>query len=147
MITAITPGKHIDEGRQWLHLTITLDNADYTYNHVAPAGLSPAQLSAYVSARARTYALDILRDIYPGADYSSHQGTDDLDRFQAWIAAGCVNKETKTVNGKTITVDRKIDKTPYRVSHPEWLSIEDDINAISTLEDVKTVLKKLHGKG
>lgn len=105
-------GQQIDRSQRWIHLTLTVDGDECRFNHVAPLGLFNEELREFAESREDSYRLDILKDMYPDADYKSSLGKDELAQFEEWIKDGCMNRDE---DGKYID---KIEKVPWTGTHP-----------------------------
>ncbi len=102
------------DGEQLVCMTIEIHGEKYKFKHTAPAELKDLEeLKAYVAARLNSYRLDILRDIYPGAIIFPGD-VPELERFEAWISAGCKN----VIDGPDGPVETVIEKKQWKGKHP-----------------------------
>jgi len=84
--------KPVDDTKNWIYLTLTVDGDVCRYVSVNPWNtsgpvLSGAALSTYANGREAIYALNILKSMYPNARPTERT----LESFQAWIDAGHTN--------------------------------------------------------
>ena len=106
MIT-INGTKAIDNNKQWVFFTLTVDGDECQFTHIAPIGLTGQDIQNFVNARESLYKLDVLRDMYPGALYQDSIGDTDIEKFESWISSGCINPD-ETV----------IEKVTFKGTHP-----------------------------
>jgi hypothetical protein len=95
--------QEIDNNKQWVFVTLTVDGDDCQFTHVAPANLSGQDLQDFVDVKEDSYKFDILRDMYPDAPKSVKNDLADLEQ---WILDG---------------VD--VEKVAWTNKHPDIISV------------------------
>ena len=100
--------QNINPQRDFLFVDLTVDGDLCHFTHVAPANLDAIELTAYAAEREKSYAYDIIRDMYPDriAELSS------LDEILAWITDGCIIPATDN------EPERVAKKVPFAGTHP-----------------------------
>lgn len=96
----------VDDQKQWVFCTLTVDGDECNYINVAPANLSDQALQDYCDSKEEEWTLYILKDLYPQGDLSETAGATELEKFNNWIASGCKNPD-ETV----------IEKVPFSGNH------------------------------
>lgn len=94
-------------------------------------------IQSYLDSQMQAYLLMICKREYPGAQYQSSPGKTELDRFKEWVADGCMNRDDEG------QYEEKIEKVPWQGTHPKSVQLKEDIDAIASIDDVKTVLSAL----
>ena len=155
MIKEIKRGQTTSESQQWVHLTLEYAGETYLFNHVAPLNLDDKQLQGFVGQRERRYLADIYKDMYPGADYHSFDGNDELAQIEAWIEAGCANEVKIGEDEKDEFVYRTetIEKVPFQGTHPREERVIDgkrlseatkvQMEKASTVKELRQVLRDI----
>jgi hypothetical protein len=123
---------------QTVFFVLARNGESFKFHGDVPDGLTEAQTAAWLAAREDEIYLLILRRLYPEADVSKFQKPDvrPLDVFLAWIKAGCKNPD-----GKIIA------KEPWVSTHPPMIALKAELDAATTVAQVKAVLAKIIAEG
>ena len=146
MAVTVNGFKDIDGAKQWVFITLTVDGDSCRYTTVQPWNtsgpvLTGQDLADYCNGREDWFALNILKQMYPGARYQDSTGDTDLEKFTAWISAGHTNaaycsgaegedEETCLTNGGKWIPEEVIEKVDFPAS---W-----SINKVNAEEAMKT---------
>ena len=147
MAVEINNIKRIDDDKNWIYLTLTVDGDVCRYVSVNPWNqpgppLTGEALQAWCDNREDWFALNILKSMYPGARPTE----DTREAFDAWAvnhtnAAYCSIAEHDTeeaciADGGTWTPEEVITKVPFTDSH----ALTGDMRT-RKLEDLNTDLQ------
>jgi len=140
-VNAVRP--NADGTSQTVFFTITDDDGKDLRYHADTPILDAAGIVAYFEANKDKLHVQVLREFWPDADIAPFQkdGASELEAFKAWIAAGHKNAAgTDEAGNPAFTV---IERRRWRDTHPAWIKLLEDVNAASSLQDVKAVLRKI----
>jgi hypothetical protein len=123
---------------QTAYFILTRNGESFKFHGDVPDGLTEAQAAAWLVAKEDEIYLLILRRLYPEADVSKFQKPDvrPLDAFLAWIKAGCKNPDGKII-AKELWVS----------THPPMIALKAELDAATTVAQVKAVLAKIIAEG
>ena len=98
MTVQVIATKPVDDTKQWVMVSLTVDGDECRYTTVQPWNttqpvLSGQDLADYANSREDWLTLNILKQMYPGARYAEFEGDTELEKFQAWVTAGHTNAE------------------------------------------------------
>lgn len=121
----------INDNRQWIFLTLTINGDECKFTHAAPADLTGQDLQDYVDAREDDYKLDILKDMYFGAKPVQAPDLTELANFEMWISMGQMNVDE---GGNEIFIP----EVSWVGTHPEKMNVfgmsQETLNALEELE-------------
>lgn len=134
----------IDENRQTVFFTVTIDGGDYEFHGVVPA-MDEAATRQYVETRKEEYAVLVLGKMYKRADWKRFrtEQNSDLEAFGEWISDGHRNIIRRTEGDNQINEYTIIEKVPFRSTHPEWLKLEKEIDGLNSMAKMRAFLKKI----
>ena len=120
----------VDQLANAQHTLFTLDYDGKTYEWSAdiPLGVDPA---AYLITQADKYMSDIYRKMYRQAPNDLHS----VAQWDAWVVAGTMDSKGKIVN-----------KKPFTGKHPKSIQLKKDIDAATSIPDLKIIIKKMLGE-
>ena len=109
--------------------------------------LTDQSLQDYLDANENKYKLNILKQMYPNADYSGSSGATEVAKFEAWITAGHTNTEKTGLNMVGFTVvkqkDEIITKVPWTMELPDPLpEFDESLNRGKISEETKNILRE-----
>jgi len=136
MIT-ISGTKPIDDNKQWVFLTITVDGDGCKFTHIASAELTVQALQDCVDAREDEYKRDILKDMYPGAKPIQAPELTELENFEMWISTGQINVDEN--DDKVF-----IPKIPWVGTHPSDMILFGEAGILVTIK--KEVREYIHSR-
>lgn len=142
IIVAVNGTRQIDEERQVVFFTATYNSVNYEWHGNTPV-LTGVELTNWLTARRGKLVVGILWKIYPDADFMRFK-TDANTRFTAvkeWIQAGHKNLVDEDEQGDPIY--EVIVKQEFKSTHPPWIKWEAQIDAVTTIEELKLILKKI----
>ena len=123
-------GKQIDNDKSWIHVTVSIGEDEYPFNHVAPSNLSEEALLEYANKKESYYKLCILKDLYPDAPRM-----DDLSEFEEWITKGCkipaVTEKNEYDEDVIVKPELVAEKKEWTITHPRK-SLEERIEELET---------------
>tara|TARA_R100001530_G_C4223941_1_gene130747 strand:+ start:255 stop:611 length:357 start_codon:yes stop_codon:yes gene_type:complete len=104
------------EGKSYQHIfiTVNVDGDDCKFTHSAPSDLSGDDLQSYVDSREDFYKVEILRNMYGGADAYNKS----LKDFEKWVSDGCKNAGVK---GADIEGNEYVIKAEETISKKTWV--------------------------
>lgn len=111
--------QEIDNDKQWVFVTLTVDGDDCQFTHVAPIALIDQDLQNFVDAREDAYKLDILRDMYPDVPSSVRNNSSD---FEQWILDGKIVPEVLDDGDNVVTPEYVSTKILWTNTHPDIIS-------------------------
>ena len=111
MSVIVAATRKIDDDKNWIFLTLTVDGDEVRTTSVNPWNqpgppLDGQALTDWCNNREPIYQVEILKQMYLNADLSETAGDTELEKFTAWISNGCENPD-----GTVIT------KVPFINSH------------------------------
>ena len=125
--------KRIDDDKNWIYITLTVDGDTVRTTSVNPWNQpGPPQtgeaLQSWCDNREDWFALNILNQMYPNARYQDTEGDTDLAKFTQWITNGHTNasycsiaehdtEESCLANDGKWTPEEVITKVPFTDSH------------------------------
>ena len=132
MAVIVNAIKKIDDDKNWIYITLTVDGDECRQTSVNPWNapgppLEGQALEDWCNNREDWFALNILKQMYPGARYTATEGQSELEAFEAWKVnhtntAYCSiaehdTEETCLEAGGTWTPEEVITKVPFTNSH------------------------------
>lgn len=108
--------QEIDNNQQWVFVTVTVDGDDCQFTHVAPIALTGQDLQDFVDAGEDSYALDILKDMYPDVPNSAKGSRED---FEQWITDGKIVPAVLDDEENVVTPEYVSTKVPWTNQHPD----------------------------
>ena len=121
--------KRIDDDKNWIYITLTVDGDVIRTTSVNPWNqpgppLTGEALQTWCDNREDWFALNILKQMFPGARPTE----DTREAFETWITSGHTNtaycsiaehdtEETCLADGGTWTPETVIEKVPFTDSH------------------------------
>ncbi len=126
----------LDETRQnakdqTVFFTVTHEGVDYEYSADIPL-LSDSQI--HIQSQTDEYMAHIYREMYRRAPRNLRS----ISQWETWIADGSI---ITLPNGKTKVIKKK----PFSGKHPAWIQLKIDIDAATTIADLKIIIKKMLG--
>lgn len=130
------------EDNQVVFFTITIQNVDYEFHARTPLIKGAELLQWFKDRQDKIYRL-ILMKMYPGSDYRRFKTPDntELEAIKDWIADG--HRNIIGYDEEENPIYEIIEKRPFKSTHPMWVKVEKEIDAISNLEELKAFLKKI----
>ena len=126
------------EGKSYQHIfiTVNVDGDDCKFTHSAPSDLSGDDLQSYVDSREDFYKVEILRNMYGGADAYDKS----LEDFEKWVSDGCKNAEVKgtDANGEEITI-----KAEEVIEKKVWVDSEPSVDTASLIAELQAKVTAL----
>ena len=126
----IKRGNQINDKIEHLLVTITVDGNECEFTHVAPVGLSDAELQKYAEAREASYKHDILRDMYP--DRPKIKPTEkqtEVEAIDAWVKDGAKIPAVLDAEEKEIEPEKMAVKRPWTNKHPGE-TLQEQVNRL-----------------
>ena len=131
--------QEINNDKQWVFVTLTVDGDDCQFAHVAPANLSGQDLQDFVDAKEDSYKFDILRDMYPDAPKSVKNSLLDLEQ---WVLDGCNVPEVKDDEDNVIHPAYVAEKVAWTGKHPDIITASgtEKANLLTAAKDLVSSL-------
>jgi len=116
---------------QTVFFTVTHDGISYEYHADIPLSADPV---AHIQPQADVYMTQIYREMYRRAPKS----LSSISQWEQWIVDGAI---ITLPNGRPKAIKEK----PFSGKHPEWIQLNIDIAAATTIADLKTIMMKMLG--
>ena len=132
----------VREDDQTVYLTVTRAGIDYEFHADTPI-MNEISTMAYLRKHSERYAVLILGKMYREADWKRFKTEDNsnLEAFKDWIADGHKNLIGQDENGDPIY--QIIEKKNHKSTHPKWIKLEQEIDAINSWSEMRAFLKKI----
>jgi len=126
----------LDEARQntkdqTVFFTVTHNEISYEYHADIPLSADPI---AHIQYQADEYMMQIYREMYRKAP----RNPNSISQWEQWIADGAM---IILPNGKLKVIKKK----PFKGKHPAWIQLIKDIDAATSIPDLKIIIKKMLG--
>jgi hypothetical protein len=131
--------QEIDNDKQWVFVTLTVDGDECQFTHVASTDLTGQDLQDFVDVREDAYTLDILKDMYPDAPASTKGNRTD---FEQWILDGKIVPEVLDDGDNVVTPEYVSTKILWTNTHPDIISASgtEKANLLAAAKDLTSSL-------